>query len=64
MQCVLNQQLIMADSFNVLQDKYPKLVAIDSAGEMTGEVADFCEYYVRSLGCQCLTRVHSLLGTI
>jgi hypothetical protein len=47
---VLGQQLTTADSFSVLQEKYPKLIAIDSAGDMTGEVADFCEYLTRTEG--------------
>jgi dual specificity MAP kinase phosphatase len=43
MRHVLNHRLTISDTFNVVQDKYPSLIAIDSAGDMTGEVADFCE---------------------
>jgi hypothetical protein len=32
------------DAFNVVQDKYPNLVAIDSTGGTTGNIVDFCEY--------------------
>lgn len=32
---------MLSDSFNVVQDKYPELVAIDSTGNMTGNVSDF-----------------------
>ena len=31
------------DSFNYVQERYPELVAIDSIGEMTGNVVDFCK---------------------
>jgi dual specificity MAP kinase phosphatase len=37
------QPLTRLDSFNVVQDKYPELVAINSAGSMTGKIVDFCE---------------------
>jgi dual specificity MAP kinase phosphatase len=32
---------VLSDSFASMQEKYPKLVAINSAGDMTGEVVDF-----------------------
>jgi hypothetical protein len=33
------------DSFNVVQERYPDLVATDSTGSMTGSVVDFCESF-------------------
>lgn len=38
--CLFNT-FMLSDSFNVVQDKYPELVAIDLAGNMTGNVSDF-----------------------
>lgn len=36
-------KLTRPDPFTSMQEKYPKLIAINSKGDMTGEVADFCE---------------------
>jgi len=38
--CLFNT-FILSDAFSFVQEKYPKLVAINSTGEMTGEVVDF-----------------------
>ncbi|KAH3904462.1 hypothetical protein HBI56_171220 [Parastagonospora nodorum] len=38
--CLFNT-FMLSDSFNVVQDKYPELVAINSTGSMTGKIVDF-----------------------
>lgn len=41
--------LTSADSFDSVQERYPDLVAIDSSGDMTGNVADFCKSSVQHI---------------
>ncbi|KAI4636404.1 hypothetical protein J4E83_001359 [Alternaria metachromatica] len=38
--CLFNT-FMLSDPFASMQEKYPKLVAINSTGDMTGEIADF-----------------------
>jgi hypothetical protein len=47
--CTWEMSLTGLDSFNIVQDKYPDLIAIDSTGSITGNVADFCESPLHSL---------------
>lgn len=38
--CLFNT-FMLSDSFNIVQEKYPDVVATDATGEMTGKVVDF-----------------------
>ncbi|KAF1943001.1 dual specificity protein phosphatase PPS1 [Clathrospora elynae] len=38
--CLFNT-FMLSDSFESVQERYPKLIAIDSAGKMTGQIVDF-----------------------
>lgn len=52
------------DSFDYVQEKYPKLVAIDSTGRMTGNVVDFCKNQPQSRLAYTPLTTSSLLGTV
>ncbi|KAJ4368275.1 tyrosine/serine/threonine protein phosphatase pps1 [Neocucurbitaria cava] len=48
--CLFNT-FMLSDSFKVVQEKYPKLIAIDSTGGMTGNIVDFF-YWERYEMCE------------
>lgn len=60
----LSQSLTHLDAFNVVQDKHPELVAINSTGSMTGKIVDFCEFLCRAYLSSYLLTERSLLGTL
>jgi dual specificity MAP kinase phosphatase len=44
LQPYLFNTFMLSDAFSCVQEKHPNLIALNSAGEMTGEVVDFCTY--------------------